>query len=218
MMEPLSGKIRVLLAEDHTIVRQGLRALLERCAEIVIAGEASDGHEAVRMVSEVHPHVVLMDLGMPGLNGVDATRKIRSEHPSISVVVLSMHSGPEHVRPAVRAGASGYLVKGIGLSDLVVAIQTVAAGGAFFSPAAAEVLLGSDTAQDPDRPELTDRELEILELVATGWSSASIAENLDVSIKTVERHRSRIMTKLDVSNAAALVREAIRRGFIEVDA
>lgn len=208
-----------MLAEDHTIVRQGLRALLSAHDDIEVVGEAGDGEEAVRLATELEPNVVIMDLGMPKLNGVDATKAICSTLSSTRVIVLSMHSSAEYVRPAVRAGASGYLLKGVGLSDLVVAVRTVAGGGAFFSPAAATAVLGneqtSDGANTSTKPELTQREAQILELVADGRPSAEIADTLDVSVKTVERHRSRLMTKLNVSNVASLVRESIRLGLID---
>lgn len=209
----MTSKCRVLLAEDHTIVRQGLRALLSAHGDIDVVGEAEDGKQAVQLTRELAPDVVLMDLGMPELNGVDATKQICDGDTPTRVIVLSMHSSPDYVRPAVRAGASGYLVKGVGLSDLVTAIRTVADGGAFFSPAAATAAL--DTAPEPAVPTLTEREAQVLELVADGQSSAAIADTLGVSVKTVERYRSRLMTKLEVSNVAAMVRESIRLGLIE---
>jgi len=208
----VSSPFRVLLAEDHTIVRQGLRALLTADDAIEIVGEASDGEEAVRLAIELAPDVVIMDLGMPKLNGVDATKQICSQLDDTRVIVLSMHSSADYVRPAVRAGASGYLLKGVGLSDLVTAIRTVAEGGGFFTPAAAAALAGN---ADAAKPKLTSREAEILELVASGCSSSEIADQLNVSVKTVERHRSRLMVKLNVSNVAALVRESIRLGLID---
>lgn len=207
--------MRVLLAEDHTIVRQGLRALLSSHDDLEVVGEAANGVEAVRLATELGPDVVVMDLGMPELNGVDATEQICAALPETRVIILSMHSSADYVRPAVRAGASGYLLKGAGLSDLVTAIRAVAQGGAFFSPAAAQVVVSDKPAEA--RPQLTEREAQVLDLVASGCSSADIAEQIGVSVKTVERHRSRLMTKLDVSNVAALVRESIRLGLIDAE-
>jgi two-component system, NarL family, response regulator NreC len=215
--------IRVVLAEDHTIVREGLRALLDVRDDIEVVAEVSDGRAAVEVVATHKPDVVVMDLGMPELNGVDATRQIRKEHPNTQVLILSMHSGEEYVRPAIRAGASGYLLKGSGLSDLVSAIQAVARGDAFFSPAIAKIVLFES--RRTDRPSkdptpgdaLTNREREILQLVAEGKSSPEIAKQLQLSVKTVEGHRGRIMAKLDVHHVAGLVRHAIRIGLVSAD-
>lgn len=207
-MEP----IRVLLAEDHTIVREGLEALLAAVPDVVVVGVADDGRAAVRAAEALSPDVVVMDLGMPELNGVDATRQLRAACPRTQVVVLSMYSGEEHVRPAIRAGARGYLVKGSGLSDLVTAIRAVHAGEAFFSPAAAKVLI-----DDGPEEELTGREREVLQLVAEGCSTAEIARRLHLSPKTIEGHRGRLMTKLSVGNVAGLVRHAVRLGLVDVD-
>jgi DNA-binding NarL/FixJ family response regulator len=208
--------IRVLLAEDHTIVRQGLAALLTAQRGIVVVGEAEDGREAVAAALRLRPHVVLMDLGMPLLNGVDATRQIRREAPETNVLVLSMHASEEHVRPAIRAGATGYLLKGSGLSDLVAAIRAVAAGEGFLSPAIARILVRD--AQSDDEPTsagpLTSREREILQLVGEGHKSPEIARALHLSVKTVEGHRSRIMAKLQIHDVAGLVRYAIRVGLV----
>lgn len=210
------GPIRVLLAEDHTIVRQGLVALLSTQAGIEVVGEAEDGRAAVAAAVRLRPDVVLMDLGMPGLNGVDATRQIRRESPGTFVVILSMHASEEHVRPAIRAGATGYLLKGSGLSDLVAAIRAVAAGEGFLSPAIAKILVRD--AQGDEEPAssgpLTAREREILQLVGEGHSSPDIARLLHLSAKTVEGHRGRIMAKLQIHDVAGLVRYAIRVGLV----
>jgi DNA-binding NarL/FixJ family response regulator len=218
-MNAAPDPIRVLLADDHTIVRQGLGALLAGHQGIEIVGEAEDGREAVAAALRLKPHVVVMDLGMPGLNGVDATRQIRRESPETYVVILSMHGGEEHVRPAIRAGASGYLVKGSGLSDLVAAIRAVAAGEAFLSPAVTKILLRDAQGGDEEGGvgPLTGREREILQLVGEGKSSPDIAKLLHLSVKTVEGHRSRIMAKLDIHDVAGLVRYAIRMGIVSTD-
>ncbi|MBZ5715540.1 MULTISPECIES: response regulator [Nannocystis] len=217
--------IRVVLAEDHTIVREGLRALLDVRDDIEVVAEVADGRAAVEAVAAHKPDVAIMDLGMPELNGVDATRAIRKDFPATQVLILSMHSGEEYVRPAIRAGASGYLLKGSGLSDLVAAIQAVSHGDAFFSPSIAKIVL-HDSRRDA-RPggrepqpgdALTNREREILQLVAEGRSSPEIARQLSLSVKTVEGHRGRIMAKLDVHHVAGLVRHAIRIGLVSPDA
>jgi DNA-binding NarL/FixJ family response regulator len=202
--------LRVLLAEDHTIVREGLRALLEGQPDIVVAGEAIDGAQAVEQTRALKPQVVVMDLAMPGMGGVEATRQIREACPETRVLVLSMHEGEEHVRPALRAGACGYLLKGSGLSDLVKAIREVARGNAFFSPQVAKLLL-----TERERDPLSQREREVLRLVADGRSSPQIGALLGISAKTVENHRSSIMRKLDRHDVASLVKYAIRTGLVE---
>lgn len=204
--------LQVLLAEDHTIVREGLRALLEGQPDIVVAAEATDGQSAVEQALRLTPQVVVMDLAMPGMGGVEATRQIREQCPDTRVLVLSMHESEEHVRPALRAGASGYLLKGSGLSDLVKAIREVARGNAFFSPEVARLLLHEHA--EPADP-LTDREREVLRLVADGRSSPQIGALLGISSKTVENHRSSIMRKLDRHDVASLVKYAIRQGLVD---
>ncbi len=219
MTEP----IRVVLAEDHLIVREGLRALLDGRDDVVVVAEADNGHDAVKAAKEHRPHVIVMDLNMPGLNGIDATKTIREAQPETHVLVLSMYSTEEHVRPAIRAGAEGYLLKGSGLSDLVAAIKAVSSGNAFFSPQVAKIVLDDSrrTAKtgvnERAGTELTPRERQILKLVAEGGSSPEIARSLNLSVKTVEGHRGRIMAKLDTKNVAGLVRHAIRLGLVSTD-
>ena len=218
----MSNPVRVLLAEDHTIVREGLRALLEGRDDVVVVGEASDGQAAIEKAQALRPDLVVMDLNMPRCNGVEATRRIRDALPETRVLVLSMHSGEEHVRPAIRAGAGGFLLKGSGLSDLVSAIHAVAAGNMFFSPEVASAVMQSGeasrrTASPPPGSQLTAREREILVLVAEGRSSPEIANHLKLSVKTVEGHRGRIMSKLNAKNVAGLVRHAIRMGLVSTD-
>lgn len=215
--------IRVLIAEDHTIVREGLKALLTATEDLEVVGEVADGREAVEACARLNPDVVVMDLNMPKLNGVDATREIREKPDAPKVVILSMYDGEEYVRPAIRAGASGYLLKGSGLSDLVKAIRAVAGGEAFFSPAIAMILLrdsrgetSSTNAPDPG-DGLTKREREVLTLVGEGKSSPEIAKHLGLSVKTIEGHRGRIMAKLEIHNVAGMVRQAIRLGLVSAD-
>lgn len=215
--------IRVVLAEDHTIVREGLRALLDGRDDVEVVAEADNGNAAVEAAKTHRPDVVVMDLNMPGLNGVDATKAIREALPDTRVLILSMYSTEEHVRPAIRAGAGGYLLKGSGLSDLVAAITAVATGNAFFSPQVAKIVLDDSrrTAKtgvnERAGTELTARERQILKLVAEGRSSPEIARDLNLSVKTVEGHRGRIMAKLDTKNVAGLVRHAIRLGLVSAD-
>ena len=218
-MDKPRAPIRVLLVDDHTIVRQGLRALLAGSEEIEVVGEAEDGREGLREAQRLTPDVVVIDAAMPGLNGIDATQRILEAVPRARVLVLSMHAGEEYVRPAIRAGASGYLLKGSGLSDLVAAIRAVAAGDAFVSPSIAKLLVqdarrdgGGDRNTSGDA--LTVREREVLQLVAEGHSTQAIAQLLHLSPKTVEGHRGHLMQKLGVPNVAGLVRHAVRLGLV----
>lgn len=211
--------IKVLLADDHTIVREGVRALLAREGDISIVGEAADGNEAVQMTQKLEPDVVVMDLAMPRLNGVDAAVQIRKYCPNTRVLILSMYQTEEYVRPAIRAGVNGYLLKGSGISDLVAATRAVAAGEAFFSPAVASIVLRDALGDRPtgEGEELSTREREVLQLVAEGKSSPQIAGLLSISVKTVEGHRSHIMAKLNIRDLAGLVRYAVRVGLVSSD-
>lgn len=212
-----SPSIRVFLVDDHTLVREGIRALLDDCEGIEVVGQASDGQEALETIGACSPNVVLMDMAMPRLNGIDATERVLKAFPDIQVVVLSMHASHEYVRPALRAGARGYLVKGAGLADLELAVRSVAAGKAFVSPDAAAVLVNAE-GNELRGAALSTREREVLQLVAEGHSSPKISGTLAISVKTVEGHRQRLMAKLGATNAATLVRYAIRLGLIDPEA
>lgn len=218
-----SRNIRVVLADDHTIVRQGLHALLSTESDIEVVGEANDGREVLQICTRLCPDVVVMDVGMPGLNGIDAARQVRRQSPSTRVLILSMHGCEEFVGPAIKAGASGYILKGADLDDLVAAIRAIASGEVFFSPAVQNILLrnalveGDAGAAPPASAELSGREREILQLVGEGKSSPQVAKILHLSVRTVEGHRSRIMAKLDAHDVATLVRQAIRLGLVSVD-
>jgi len=202
----------VLLADDHTIVRAGLRALLGTEPDFEVVAEAGDGREAVSEAVRTQPDVVVMDLAMPALHGVEATAQIRRMCPHTAVVVLSMHGAKEFVRPAVRAGARGYLLKGSGLSDLVAAIRAVHAGGELYSPEVRALATGREA--DAPGGVLTPREREVLKLVAEGYASVEIAAALGLSPKTIESHRAHIMAKVGAENVVGLVRHAIRIGLV----
>jgi DNA-binding NarL/FixJ family response regulator len=216
--EGFMKKIRVLLAEDHTIVRKGLRSLLEDEANIQVVGEAEDGREAVRMTQELLPDVVLMDISMPGLSGLEATRQIKERFPEVNVLVLTRHANEEYVLQILQAGASGYVVKKAAPAELMLAIQAVYRGDSFLSPAISREVIEEYTrragANDYDR--LTDREREVLQLIAEGRSNREIAELLHVSMKTVENHRANLMDKLGLRSVAELTRYAIRKGIISL--
>jgi DNA-binding NarL/FixJ family response regulator len=215
------SNITILLVDDHTIVRQGLKALLMAEKNISIIGEAQTGREAVEMVAQLHPTVVIMDLAMPRLNGAEATRQILKSSPSTKIIVLSTYSDDEHVQQALGAGAAAYLLKQTAAEDVVEAIHEVSKGNAFFSPAIAKRLREQTrTPQGQDAPktanvELTQREAEVLQLIAEGYANKQIAAELNLSVKTVEKHRQQVMQKLDIHNIAGLVRHAAAKGIIE---
>jgi DNA-binding NarL/FixJ family response regulator len=206
---------RVLLAEDHVVVRQGLKALLERENFDVVA-EASDGHEATRLACELAPDVAILDLGMPRLNGIDATRSIGESCPKIRTIALTMHTEDQYVLAALHAGFRGYVLKSQAASHLVRAIHEVCRGEIYLSSAISRVVVEAYLGRKslPEDP-LTRREREVLQLVAEGRTTKQIAHMLGVSAKTAESHRTRIMRKLEIHDTAGLVRYAIRRGVIQ---
>jgi DNA-binding NarL/FixJ family response regulator len=213
------GRISVIIADDHEIVRVGLRALLTLQENIDLIGEAASGREAVARAKELRPEIVLMDLAMPLLNGMEATRQILRDCPTIKVIALSSYSDREHVRRAMAAGACGYLLKGMAPGDLIGALYEVHQGRRYFSPAIAEGFVEYDHLEpllrDRSESELTMREAEVLQLIAEGMTNKQVAEELNLSIKTIEKHRHALMEKLDIHNLADLVRYAVSRKTIE---
>ena len=212
-------KIRILIADDHGIIRKGLRLQLEQHSDFEVVGEATEGREAVRMAEELVPDVVIMDIAMPNLNGIQATTQLVKKNPQIGVIILSMYSDEAYVTRAIRAGASGYLLKDSADTDLIKGITAVAQGKSFFSPAAARVIV--DNYARPaatgvaDRFEsLSEREREVFQLVAEGYSNKEVAELLHISPATVETHRAHVMEKLDLHSTAELVLSAVRRGMV----
>lgn len=213
--------IRVLLADDHAVLREGLKRLLEHEPDIEIVGEAATGVETIRLVQTAAPDVVLMDIAMPELNGLEATRRILALHPDAKIVILSMHLDGRYVKEALAAGAVGYVLKSSAYSEVVEAIREAAKGQAFFSPPVAGVVaqyFRRPAAASPGAGEtLSDREHEIFRLLAEGRSARDIAEMLHLSVKTVETHRRHIMEKLHVDSLAELVKEALREGLIRLE-
>jgi two-component system, NarL family, response regulator NreC len=214
------SKVRILIADDHGIVRKGLRLQLEQNPDFEVVGEAADGREAVRMTEELKPNVVVMDIAMPDLNGIQATAQIVKRNPGTGVIILSMHSDESYLTRTLAAGAKGYLLKDSADVDLYRAVQSVGQGKSFFSPTVANKLLEDYMRQMQQRglqdsyDLLTDREKEILQLLAEGRSNKEVAVKLDLSTSTVETHRTRIMQKLDLHSSAEIVLYAVRKKII----
>jgi two-component system response regulator NreC len=214
------NKIRVLLADDHTLIRAGLRLVVEQQPDFAVAGEAENGRQAVAMAESLKPNVVVMDIGMPDLNGIEAARQIRDAHPEIEVVMLSMHSDEGYVLRALKAGARAYLLKDSAEADLARAIHAAAEGKSFFSPAVGKVLLEDymrkleRTGAEDSYELLSPREREVLQLVAEGKSSKEIANLLNLSVYTVETHRAKLMQKLNLKSMPELILYAVRKGII----
>jgi two-component system, NarL family, response regulator NreC len=214
------GRVRILLADDHTLVRQGLRKLLEERPDWEVIAEAGDGREAVRLAEQQKPDVAILDVAMPLLNGIEATRQITKRVPSTRVLVLSMHADEAYVTQILQAGATGYLLKDSADVDLLKAVGEAAQGRSFFSPAIARVMLDDYVRQLADKgvtdryESLSEREREIFQLIAEAKTNKEIAALLNVSPSTVETHRAHIMEKLDLHSAAEIVLYAVRRGVI----
>jgi two-component system, NarL family, response regulator NreC len=216
---PATG-LKILLADDHVLVRQGLRKILEEQPDWEVVAEASDGREAVRQALALEPDVVVLDIGMPLLNGIEATRQIARRFPHINILILSMHAQEAYITQAMKAGARGYLLKDSADTDLIRAVAAVASGKSFFSPVVAKVMLDDYVRHMTDKgivdrfETLSEREREIFQLIAEAYSNKEIAEMLSVSPATVETHRAHILQKLDVHNTAELVLYAVRRGTV----
>ncbi len=224
-----SGGIRVLLADDHDILRDGLRALIELSGDIVVVGEACTGREAVAEAERLRPDIILMDISMPELDGVEACLRIRQHMPEVRVLFLTMHEAEEYFFRALRAGAAGYVIKRTAAADLIAAVRAIARGEAFLSPGMTRALVADYTQRvaptgsarhvaitvDDAYETLTSREREVLQLVAEGATNQEIADRLQLSIKTVQSHRATVMEKLGLRDLPHLVRYAVRRGLVD---
>ncbi len=221
-MEENSRMIRVLIADDHTLVRQGIRLLLETASDLHVVGEASDGAEAIRLARELNPDLVLMDIAMPKVDGLEATREIKRALPEVQILVLTMHEGEDYFFKILAAGAGGYVLKRAAATDLLTAVRAVAGGEVFLYPSVAKKLvadyLGRVEGRDADArgaESLTPREEEVLGHIAAGLSNREIAERLTVSLSTVQTHYAHIIEKLNLRNRTELVKYALRHGLIE---
>lgn len=214
-------RLRVLLADDHTLVRAGLRKLLESMPDLDVVGEAADGMALLQMAQDLKPNLVLMDIAMPGLNGLETTARLTKALPDVRVIILSMHQNEEYVRQALRNGAAAYLLKDSAPLELELALKAVLRGETYLSPAVSRGIVSDYVqrlrAEEQPGDSLTPRQREVLQLVAEGKSTKEIARRLDLSVKTVDTHRSQLMKQLDIHEVAGLVRYAMRNGLISPD-
>ena len=219
-----ASRIKVLIVDDHAVLRQALKMLLENQQEVDVVGDAGNGREALEACERLHPDVVLMDMVMPGLNGLEATRQIRRRVPKAKILILTGYMEDEQILAALRAGASGYVVKKSDVQELLLGIQTVHRGNTYFSSAISEGDAVQDYLWQAKKPEsktgydlLTSREREVLQLIAEGYSNQKIAQELFISVKTVEAHKAHIMSKLHAQNRTDLIRYAIRKGIVGLE-
>jgi len=212
--------IRVAVADDHVLLRSGLKALLSNIEGVEFVGEAGEGHEVLELCRTRNPEILLLDIGLPGLNGLEVADRLSREQPSVRVLILSMHSSEEYVLRALQARAAGYLLKESGPAELEFALRAVAAGETYLSPSISKHVIASylqrAEGSNPSSP-LTPRQREILQLIAEGRSTKEIAAQLAVSVKTVDSHRAQLMERLGIGDVAGLIRYAIRNGLISVD-
>ena len=213
--------IRILLADDHELVRNGIRALLEKLSGVEVTGEASNGHELIRLVEKSEPHIVLTDMAMPGLNGLEVTRHLANTFPKVRVLILSMYADEEHLYLALRAGAAGYLLKGSAREELELAIRAVARGDTYLSPPVAKITIReySDRVNAESCPlrKLSPRQEQVLQLIAEGKTTKQVALELNISVKTVETHRMQLMDRLEIHDIPGLVRFAIKVGLVALE-
>lgn len=214
---PCEGKIRVLLVDDHALFREGIRMILEAQPDIEVVGEAGDGEQALTLLEKTRPDVVILDIAMPGLDGLETTKRIKATHPKVRILALTMHDHKEYVLPMLRLGASGYVVKRAAASELVQAIRSVYRDESYLYPSVARALLEEyrRSALPEEDDGLTGREKEVLRLIAEGLTNQEIASRLYISVRTVETHRKNLMEKLGLHTAADLVRYAIRKGLVK---
>jgi two-component system, NarL family, response regulator NreC len=210
-------RIRILLADDHAVLRAGLRALLSAQGDLEVVGEASDGAEAIHLTQRLRPDVVVMDIGMPGVSGIDATARIRRDLPSVKVLILSMHDDRGYLRQVLRAGAAGYVLKKAADTELLAAIRAAARGEVFLDPALAKALVEEviKPAPPPEKTPLSDREREVLHLLAHGHTNQQVADRLCIGVKSVETYKARLMEKLGLKGRAELVRYALQHGLLK---
>jgi DNA-binding NarL/FixJ family response regulator len=213
--------IRILLADDHALFRAGIRSLLQNLGDMQIVAEAQNGREALQLVETLQPDLLLIDIGMPELNGLEVAERVTKDFSHVRVIILSMHATAEYARRAVRAGAAGYILKGASTAELDLAVRSVARGETYLSPAVSKLVVADYArrvkAESSSLEQLTPRQREILQLIAEGHTTQQIAQKLEISTKTAEMHRAQLMERLDIHDIAGLVRYAIREGLVSPD-
>lgn len=212
--------IRIVLIDDHTVLREGLKALLNSEPGLEVVGDAADGRAGIQAADQLKPDVVIADISMPGLNGIESARILRRSYPYMKLIILSMHSGREYVAKALQAGANGYVLKQGDTNEVISAIQAVMDGGSYLSPAISRHLIDDFPGHTPvveEGPRLTTREQEVTQLIAEGQSTREISQTLTVSIKTVETHRANIMRKLKTKSQADIIKYALKKGWISLE-
>jgi DNA-binding NarL/FixJ family response regulator len=216
------GKIRIILADDHTILREGIQALIDNQPDMQVVGEAQDGHTVVRLATRLKPDLVIMDIAMPLLNGLEATRQIKKACPVTQILILTMHENEEYIRQALASGAMGYILKDAAARELLDAIRSIQKGEAVLSPAITRLVIedylrwGDSRPQDDNTNMLSEREREVLQLIAEGYANKQIGEILSISIKTVQAHRTNLMKKLDLHDRGDLIKYAIQKKIIDI--
>lgn len=217
------NKIKVLIADDHALFREGTHSLIDQEKDMEVIGEASDGEEAIKLVNELHPHIVLMDIAMPRVNGIEATRRIKIDYPATAVLILTAYDNDQYIVALLEAGAAGYLLKNVSGSDLVNAIRSVHAGEAVLHPAIAQKVFsrfgatGRQSEEQTQLAEISEREMEILRLAAKGMSNQDIATQLYLSRRTIQAHLANIFRKMDVGSRTEAVLQALRKGWLGLD-
>jgi DNA-binding NarL/FixJ family response regulator len=217
-------KIKIVIADDHAVVRDGLSLLLKSAPEFSVVGEASGGAEAIALIEKRKPDIVILDISMPKMSGIEATKIIRQTNPSIKILILTIHENEEYVHQMVQAGANGYVLKESGKKELFAAIRSIVAGDRFFSPRISKIMIDEfikqaqdhEEAHPPSKHSLTKRETEVLRYIAQGLSNPKIAKNLFLSVRTVDTHRTNLMHKLNIHDTAGLVRYAIENGIVSI--
>ncbi len=209
------GKLRIVIADDHNLVRAGLVTLMSRLPEVEVVGEARDGREFLKLIRELEPDIALTDIAMPELNGLEAAERVRRDFPKVKVIILSMHANEDYVAQALKAGASGYLLKDAATAELEMALKVVAQGQFYLSPSISRQVVDTYLHGSPTGLELlSSRQREVLQLIAEGKSTRDIAEALHLSVKTIETHRAQVMERLDIHDVAGLIKYALRKGLI----